>query len=208
MIFCTNLHLDESKKCFKRIFEKNSCLHQKKPTWMKNGLLTLYLLNRASDLMIFHRCLLLLMIWHECYVLKKISFHLGGIFSQKNVKNPPLWSCQILLKICNLSNLMVLNSFLMLLWPQFFCDPLGGAFKLLPKCRNPYDSDFLKVARFGWKFAFWVILCCWIHFWCYFDPKYFCDPQGGICPPQKNVEAPIWQWFLKFLDFAEKLQFE
>ena len=32
-------------------------------------------------------------------------------------------------------------------------------------------SDFLKVVRFCWKFALWVIWWCWIHFWCYFDPK-------------------------------------
>ena len=41
--------------------------------------------------------------------------------------------------------------------------PLGGGF-FAPK-------NVLKVVRFCWKFALWVIWWCWIHFWCYFDPK-------------------------------------
>ena len=75
---------------------------------------------------------LLLMIWRQFYVLKNSSSPLGGaFFAPKNVKIPPMIvifkSCQILLKICTLSNLMVLNSFLMLFWPKtVFVTPLGG----------------------------------------------------------------------------------
>ena len=42
-------------------------------------------------------------------------------------------------------------------------------------------SDFLKVVRFCWKFALWVIWWCWIHFWCYFDPKKLLWPPYIKC---------------------------
>ena len=51
----TKLHLGETKKCSKRIFEKNSRLRpggvlaSKPPFLAENGLLSLYLRNRASD---------------------------------------------------------------------------------------------------------------------------------------------------------------
>ena len=75
-------------------------------------------------LMIFSQMLdLLLMIWHKCYVLKNSSSLLGVFLPQKMLKIPPMraifLSCRILLKICTLSNLMVLNLFLMLFWPSF-----------------------------------------------------------------------------------------
>ena len=71
---------------------------------------------------------------------------------------------------------------------------MGGF--LPPKmCKNPpYDSDFLKVIRFCWKFALWAIWWCWIHFWCYFDPKFFCDPPRGIFDPK----TPLFGWKMTF----------
>ena len=62
----------------------------------------------------------------------------------------------ILLKICILSNLMVLSSFFMLFWP--------GGILTIKNVETPYDSDFIKVVGFGWKIAVCVIWWCWIQF--------------------------------------------
>ena len=55
MIFCTKLHLDESKKMFLADFWKKFSFApqggfwpKNGPFWLKNGLLSLYLQNRAS----------------------------------------------------------------------------------------------------------------------------------------------------------------
>ena len=74
----------------------------------------------------------------------------GASLPPKMLKNPPmivifLKSCQILLKICTLSNLMVLKSFLMLFWPQKrFLTSLRMVLPLKPP--------------FGWKMAFWAYI--------------------------------------------------
>ena len=72
------------------------------------------------------------MIWRQCYVLENSSSPWGGGFlPSKMLKIPPMIVifkiCQILLKICILSNLMVLNFiFDVILTQKSFCNPPGG----------------------------------------------------------------------------------
>ena len=87
-------------------------------------------------------------------------------------------SCWILLKIYILSNLMVLNSFLMLFWPK-------KVFVTPKNVETPYD--FLRVVGFGWKFVIWVVWWYWIHFWCYFDLKRFLWPPKILKPPMTVI---------------------
>ena len=66
----------------------------------------------------------------------------------------------------------------------------------------PYDSDFLKVVRFCWKFALWVIWWCWIHFWCCFHLKKFSWPPLGVGWP--HPLALFWsKMFLKLSSDSE-----
>ena len=49
MIFCTKLHLNESKKCSKPIFEKSPRLAVFRHFWPKNQVFELFLQNRTSE---------------------------------------------------------------------------------------------------------------------------------------------------------------
>ena len=59
-----------------------------------------------------------------------------------------------MLKICTLSNLMVLNSFLMLFWPKNVFDPLGEILTT-QNVETPHDSDnwSLGISRRTYGFA-------------------------------------------------------
>ena len=68
---------------------------------------------------------------------------------------------------------MVLNSFFILFWPENYT-PQNMS-------KSPYDSDFSKVVRFGWNFAFWVIRWCWIQFlFSFYLFFYFLVPRSAV----------------------------
>ena len=90
------------------------------------------------------------------------------------------------------------------MYQKILVPPWGGF--LHPKMfkNPPYDSDFLKVIRFCWKFALWAIWWCWIHFLCYFEPKSFCDHLGG----GHFYPLECWPlWFLKVVRFGGEFAF-
>ena len=69
-----------------------------------------------------------------------------------------------------------------------------------------FDSDFLKVIRFCWKFALWVIWWCWIYFWCYFDPKNcLWPPTGGAFWPPQMSKLSYDSDFIKVVGFGWKI---
>ena len=71
--------------------------------------------------------------------------------------------------------------------------PLGGFFAPQNVKKSPLWGDLLKVVRFCWKFALWVIWWCWIHFWCSFDPKKILWPlPRGVFDPKTPFLAEKW----------------
>ena len=136
------------------------------------------------------------MIWRQCYVLKNLVPPLGAYLPQK-ILIIPLWFLKVVIFSSKFAFWLIWWC-----WIHFWCyseskkicDPLGGI--LTPKCSTPLWQLFLKVVRFDWKFALWVIWWCWIHFWCYFDPKKFLWPPRVFFYPkpppllEKNWPAP------------------
>ena len=119
------------------------------------------------------------------WTAKFVVTPLGGFWPQKTLFGWKMAFCanifetahQILMIFSQVLDIIALNDLASVLCTENSSyPPWGGAF-LPPKMSKipPMIVVFLKVIRFCWKFALWVIWWCWIHFWCYFDPKKFCD---------------------------------
>ena len=100
-------------------------------------------------------------------------------------------------KVCHLSNLMVLISFLMLFWPQKVIVTLGGIL-ITQMLRTPLR--FFKSCQILLKICTLSIsTVLWIHFWCYFDSQTLLWPSGGILTPKMLRNTP---WFLDVVGFC------
>ena len=133
---------------------------------------------------------------------KKFLYPPGGAFlPQKMLKNPPydsdfFKSCQILLKICTLSNLMVLNSFLMFFWPpkKLWPLPRGGLTQKPPFLAEkwPFEPISLKPRiRFWWFFHrcyILLLLMIWRH--CYVLKNSSSSLGGGFFAPKNVKKSP------------------